>query len=101
MQNEIEILQMVLAEQDAVKKQKLFEQMVQYITQLLHNNFDGLVNILYRVDVDEKKLKQLLKTEPQQDAAYIITNLLIERQQQKMNLGKNLDSNSIPKDEKW
>jgi len=101
MQNVIELLQKLVTEADVAKKEKLFDQVKQYIDHLLLHDFDKLVTILYRVDVDEDRLKELLKKEPQQDAAYIIVNLLIERQQQKMNFKRTGDTGSIPDNEKW
>lgn len=73
------------------------------INALIKNNFDQLIFILYRVDVDETKLKQLLKQNPQQDAAKIIARLLIERQLQKIDLRKKFTKNDdvINEDEQW
>lgn len=58
--------------------------LVDAVNRLLLHDFDRLVAILYRVDVDELKLKQLLKERPDEDAARIIVMLLIERQEQKI-----------------
>ena len=101
MQNEVELLDKIMEEQDVGKKELLFAQMAQYINYLLLNDFDKLVNILYRIDVDEEKLKQVLKEEPQQDASQIIVRLLIERQQQKNRFRRNTDSGPIAEEEKW
>ena len=59
-----------------------------YINDLIINDFQKLVNILYRIDVDEKKLKSILNTEPGRDAADIITGLIIERELQKIETRK-------------
>jgi hypothetical protein len=67
-----------------LEKQELREQLVFFINYLLLNDFDKLVRILYTVDVNEEKLKTILQDNPQTDAAEIITNLLIQRQQQKI-----------------
>jgi hypothetical protein len=67
-----------------LEKQKLREQLVFFINYLLLNDFNKLVNILYRVDVDEQKLKTLLSGQPQTDAGEIIADLLIRRQEQKL-----------------
>jgi len=59
--------------------------------------------ILYRMDVSEIKLKQLLNENPGTDAALIITDLMIERQEQKMisrQQFRKKDEN-ISDDEKW
>ena len=50
---------------------------------LIKNNFNHLVQILYRIDVNEAHLKQVLKNNPNEDAGKIIARLIIERQQQK------------------
>jgi hypothetical protein len=55
-----------------------------YINHLLLNDFTGLVQLLYRVDVDENRLKALLREQASADAAGIIADLLIERQKQKL-----------------
>jgi hypothetical protein len=55
-----------------------------FINDLINNDFPKLVNILYRVDVDEKKLKQLLKENPGTDAGRIIAEMIIERQIRKI-----------------
>jgi len=58
--------------------------LIDAVNRLLLHDFDRLVAILYRVDVDELKLKQLLKERADEDAARIIVMLLIERQEQKI-----------------
>lgn len=58
--------------------------MIDQINALLTGNFDKLVSILYRMDVDENKLKQMLRENKDKDAAQIIYNLMIERQLQKI-----------------
>lgn len=73
------------------------------INGLIKNNFDQLIYILYRVDVNEAKLKQLLKENPQEDAGKIIAHLLIERQLQKIELRKQFipKEDKINEDDKW
>src|SRR5688572_24032263 len=72
-----------------LEKQKLREQLVFFINHLLLNDFNKLVNILYRVDVNEQKMKTLLAEQPETDAAEIITDLLIQRQEQKLTTKKS------------
>lgn len=55
-----------------------------YINQLIKNDFDKLITYLYRIDVNEQKLKILLQQNPQENAGNIIAALIIERQQQKI-----------------
>ena len=53
------------------------------INHLLNNDFEKLINILYRIDVREEKLKVLLKENADKNASSIIADLVIERQIQK------------------
>ena len=55
-----------------------------HINFLIQSDFQKLVSILYRVDVSESKLKHLLKENQGFDAANIITDMIIERQLQKI-----------------
>lgn len=56
----------------------------QHINELIQRDFNRLLSILYRVDVDEEKMKRALKEQPHRDAAEIICELLIERQARKV-----------------
>jgi len=73
------------------------------INGLIKDNFDHLILILYRVDVNEAKLKQVLKDNPKEDSGQIIARLLIERQQQKNLLRKQFTKKEedINEEEKW
>ena len=56
----------------------------EYINELIQKDFSRLIFLLYKIDVSEIKLKQILKEQPQEDAGKIIAHLIIERQQQKI-----------------
>lgn len=56
-----------------------------HINELILHRFDHLVQLLYRMDVSEKKLKQLLQDHPGTDAGHLIAGLVLDREQQKMN----------------
>ena len=93
-------LGIILKEKDhSFDKQILAEK----IDQLINTDFQKLVLILYRMDVNETKLKQLLNENVGTNAALIITDLMIERQEQKMisrQQFRKKDEN-ISDDEKW
>ena len=73
-----------------------------HINFLIQSDFQKLVSILYRVDVNESKLKHLLKENQGFDAANIITDLIIERELQKIRSRQEYRNNeNISDDEKW
>lgn len=78
-----DVLQKLGGEMEVLKREDLRQQLRTYINHLILHDFDRLVQILYQVDVEEKKLKELLSAEPQKDAATLITDLIIQRQEQK------------------
>ena len=54
------------------------------INEMILHHYDRLIQLLYRMDINEKKLKTLLQEHPQTDAGRIIAALVIEREQQKI-----------------
>ena len=77
--------------------------LVNRINELVNNNFQKLILILYRMDVSEIKLKQLLKDNPGTDAGLIIADLMIERQAAKIKSREQYSKRdeNINDDEKW
>lgn len=53
------------------------------INYLIQNDFEKLIYILYRVDVNENKIKAVLAQKNEVNAAIIIYNLLEERENEK------------------
>lgn len=51
---------------------------------LIQSDFSALVRLLYRIDINEARLRDLLKENAVEDAGKIIARLIIERQQQKI-----------------
>lgn len=54
------------------------------LNSLIQSNFNELVQVLYRIDISETRLQNLLKTNPGEDAGLIIARLILERQYQKI-----------------
>jgi len=73
------------------------------INSLIKDDFNLLIQILYRIDVNEARLKQVLKDNPNEDAGKIIAALLIERQLQKINTKEQFKrkNDNFFEDEKW
>jgi predicted translin family RNA/ssDNA-binding protein len=80
-----------------------YTQLKEAVGHLIDKDFDALLQLLYRVDVSEEKLRRLLHEFPAADAAGIITNLLLERQLQKIKSRRDhaQRDESIPDDERW
>ena len=82
--------------------EELIEKLSAYINQLINHNFQQLIYVLYRVDINEAKLKHLLKDNPGDNAGNIIAQLIIDRQLQKIQTRKKFKSKEdIPDDDKW
>jgi hypothetical protein len=68
------------------------EEFKKYLTDkikfLLDDKFDTLVNILYRIDISEKKLSQLFSGNNRNSIPSVLADLIIERQLQKIKLRK-------------
>lgn len=85
-----------------ISPDELKEKLSAYINHLIQTDFQKLVNILYRVDINEPELKRLLKENPNKDAGQIIAGLITERQLQKIKTRQQYRGDAtIPEDEKW
>lgn len=49
------------------------------INELIKEDFSKLVQLLYRIDVSEAKLKNILQANPNEDAGKLIAQVVIER----------------------
>ena len=93
-------LDIVLKGDDATQnKQALIEQ----INLLIIHDFNRLVNMLYRMDVSEARINDLLKQQAGKDAAEIIAALMIERELQRIRSRRQFkqDTNDISEEERW
>ena len=69
---------------EKISAEEIRGSLADYINHLIIHDFNKLVSLLYRVDVNEAKLKHLLKENPGSDAGNIIADMVIERQLQKL-----------------
>ncbi|HVZ56668.1 MAG TPA: hypothetical protein VG870_08425 [Chitinophagaceae bacterium] len=67
-----------------ITAQDLLDRLAAAVNDLINRDFSRLVGILYRIDVDESRLKSLLKEHPGEDAGRIIAALILEREKQKI-----------------
>ena len=86
----------------APDKEAVLRELEESINWMILHRFEALVQTLYRMDVDETRLRTLLAQPGDTDAACIIANLLVERQLQKLRTRRQFRSDAdIPEDEKW
>ncbi len=73
------------------------------INEMILSDFDKLVMLLYRLDINETKLRKILNENPSNDAGNIIADLIIERQLQKIKSRQQFSQrdNNISDEEKW
>lgn len=72
------------------------------INYLITNDFSRLISVLYRLDISEKKLQQLLKKSINISAGEIIAEMIIERQVEKIKTRKLFPANNnYSNEEKW
>lgn len=99
------LIQNIFTEKDiaSLKEATLYNQLVEQINTLIKDDFEKLVQLLYRIDVSEQKLKMLLQTNPNEDAAKLIASLIIERQIQKIELRKKMkeEGDAETNEERW
>ena len=77
------------------------DQLAAKINQLIQDDFTSLINILYRIDVNESRLKATLHEHSQQDAGHLIAKLIIERQLMKIKARTNFRNIEPTEDDKW
>jgi uncharacterized protein YwgA len=87
---------------DTVSLEELKQKLALHINHLINHDFEKLVFYLYRIDVNESKMKKLLDQKEGENAAGLIADLIIERQLEKIKSRNETRSNKdIPDDEKW
>lgn len=78
------------------------EELSNEINQLIVHDFTALVQILYRLDVSEAKLKMVLSENPKEDAGRLIAALIIERQKKREEVRKQFPAQeNIPEEDRW
>lgn len=86
----------------ATDRQALLRELEAHINWMIVHRFDALVQVLYRMDVDEGKLRRMLQEGSNTDAARIIADLMVERQLQKIRTRQQFRRNTdIPDEDKW
>ena len=74
---------------------KFKEYLTDRLTYLLENKYDALINILYRIDVNEEKLAKLFSETNRTFIPDALADLIIERQLQKIKIRQQYRSGTI------
>jgi hypothetical protein len=88
---------------ERISEEELRRVLAGRISELISVNFQELVRLLYRIDVSEAKLKQLLREHPEADAGLLIADLILERQAEKLKSRRQFRQreDDIPEEDKW
>jgi hypothetical protein len=79
------------------------EKLILLINELINKDFQALLQLLYRIDVNEKKIRLYLNEKTNEDSANVLANMIIERQLQKIETRKKFKLKNKRKndEEKW
>lgn len=82
---------------------KVKKKLIDLLNDLINNDFQALIQLLYRIDINEEKIRKLLNKENNSDTASLIAFLIIERQLQKLESRRNYRSKNtgLSDEEKW
>lgn len=79
------------------------EELAVYINHLINADFEKLIFLLYRIDVSESTITQLLALPSNSNAGELIADAIIKRQAEKIDSRKlfKQNSNNITEEDKW
>ena len=80
--------QMMIELPGNISMDELQDYLTNYFKKLIEQDFEKLISILYKIDVDENKLKALLKQNTGTDSGDVIAMLVIDRQLKKIETRK-------------
>ena len=84
------------------KTDEIRRKLVLLINELINKDFHALIQLLYRIDVNEKKIRLYLNQKPNEDAAEVLADLIIERQIEKIKSREKYKSGKKDEtDETW
>lgn len=69
--------------------------LTQKLAEMLEKDFNGLINLLYRIDIDENDLQELFSSQNKEFIPSALADLIIKRQIQKINFRMKIKKDSI------
>jgi hypothetical protein len=88
---------------ERLTREEVESALAESLNSLIRDDFNGLVQLLYRIDVEEPRLRYLLQQHKGEDAGRIIARLIIDRLLKKIETRRQYSAGKkdIPEDEKW
>ncbi|MEO6905558.1 MAG: hypothetical protein ABI148_04310 [Ginsengibacter sp.] len=87
---------------DEKSKEKIREELIHFVNELINKDFNALIQLLYRIDVNEKRIRHYLNENPEKNSASVLVDLMIERQMEKRESRKKFNKkNDVDDEEKW
>jgi len=80
---------------------ELEELLAEKVNTMIQTDFGALLQLLYRIDVNEVRLRRILQENAGEDAGRVIARLIIERQWQKIETRRQYRSNTDSGEERW
>jgi hypothetical protein len=80
---------------DVLSLEELKKYLTEKIAVMLEKNFDLLLSSLYRIDIDEIKVKELFSGKRRENIPERLASLIIERQLQKLYYRNQYKSNNL------
>ena len=101
--HETEILSFITKANQSGDMQPEMMRLAALLNEMILHDFEALLQLLYRVDVPEQKVKQLLRQQPETDAGLLLAGMLIKRQQEKEVLRQKFqsDNTGIADEDRW
>ncbi|NND33801.1 MAG: hypothetical protein HKN76_14520 [Saprospiraceae bacterium] len=65
-------------------EQELIGALARRITELMAGDFESLMSMMYRLDIEENKIKHALSPGNLEDPAFSLARIIVERQKQRM-----------------
>lgn len=86
-----------------ISEEDLIRVLGERINDMIRHDMQTLFTLLYRIDVSEKRIREMLATHKGVDAGLILAALVLDRQKQKLATRKLFQQppEDIPEDEKW
>lgn len=94
LKNQIENL--IQIELKSNQEEIILKKLSNYIDELIKKDFASLIQLLYKIDINEKKIKENLANNTTQTESEIIAKMIIEREKEKINtrnLNKETENN--------